>query len=206
MRIGLLVYSILISFEASAQNDDWTKRDEWQNVAGIFYAMGIDSASIVADIGCQEGYLTLRLAPRVARVFAVDIDVDALRKLKNNASEFNNITTVHGDVDDPKLPSDTLDAAVIVNAYHEMTAYVPMLAHVYRALKPKGRLVIVEPISQSLRSAERSKQTKAHEIGIAYVRKDLLESGFTIIGEQDPFVKRDHRNDEMWIIVSEKPE
>lgn len=206
MRIGLLVYSILISFEASAQNDDWTKRDEWQNVAGIFYAMEIDSASVVADVGCQEGYLTLRLAPRVSRVFAVDIDDGALKKLRKNAVGLPNVLTVLGDVDDPKLPSDTLDAAVIVNAYHEMTEYRSMLGHIYRALKPKGRLVIVEPISKSLRTAERSQQTKSHEIGLPFVKQDLLAAGFSIAGEKDPFVKREHRNDEMWILVAEKPE
>ncbi len=201
VHIGMALFAVV---SLSAQDAEWTKRDEWQNVPGIFYAMGIDSTSVVADIGCQEGYLTIRLASRVSHVFSVDIDANALAKLRRRIGDSTRITTILGEVDDPKLPPDTLNAAVIVNAYHEMTEYKQMLRHIHRALKPKGRLVIAEPISQTLRSADRDRQTQSHRIGIAYVRKELQDAGFTIIGEKDPFVKREHRNDEMWIIVAEK--
>lgn len=186
-----------------AQDDDWQKRDEWQYVSGILYAMGIDSSSVVADIGCQEGYLTVRLAPLVRQVFAVDIDATALKKLRQRS--IPNVTTVLGGVDNPNLPTDAIDAVVILNAYHEMDKYEAILSHVFSSLRHKGRLVIVEPISQDSRKKSRRDQTQDHKIGIEFVRQEIRSAGFRIVGDRDPFVERKERGDQMWILVSEKP-
>lgn len=193
-----------------AQSDRWERRDQWQNVSGIFEAMGAAEGNAVADIGARDGYLTVRLAEVVGasgRVYAVDIDADALRDLRHNLAveDTSRVILVHSVPDDPRLPSGVLDAAVVVNAYHEFTAYAAMLAHIKAALKPGGRLVLVEPIAESRREASRSEQTSHHEIAIGYARADLEEAGFEIVDAQDPFVERRRRNDEMWLLVGRRP-
>jgi len=94
---------------------------------------------------------------------------------------------------------------VVVNSYHEFEAYTAMLAHIMEALKPGGRLVLVEPIAPSRRMAMREVQADHHEIGIRYAQADLENAGFEILDTQDPFIKRKSRNDEMWLLVGRRP-
>ncbi|MBX7151897.1 methyltransferase domain-containing protein [bacterium] len=208
LKSVVLLIQILLTVSSRAQ-DDWTKRDQWQNVEGIFRAMNLDSGSVAADIGCQDGYLTLKMAKQAGAagtIYAVDIDQDALKDLKKNLKKdsVTNVTIIHSTTDNPMLPDGVLDAAVIVNAYHEMTEYVSMLAYIKKALKPGGRLVIVEPITDRLRKATRKEQTETHRIGSAFVKKDLENAGFRIDKIIEPFVQRVSRNDEMWLIVGIK--
>lgn len=210
MKFHFFSFLFLIVLTTAIQaQDDWTKRDQWQNVDGIFQAMELKPGSVAADIGCQDGYLTLKMAARVdssGKIFAVDIDKDALDKLKKNLQKnsVHNVVSILSKEDNPMLPACELDAAVIVNAYHEMTEYKSMLTHIKNALKPGGRLVIVEPITERLRKASRKEQTDSHRIASSLVKKDLEEAGFQIDTLIEPFVQRVSRNDEMWLIVGIK--
>ena len=193
-----------------AQQARWEKRDKWQDVSGIFEAMAVQPGSHVADIGARDGYLTVRLAEAVGaqgRVYAVDINASALEKLRKNLADddTSRVALVHSEPDDPMLAEASLDAAVVVNSYHEFEAYASMLKHIKAALKPGGRLVLVEPITESRRDATRKRQANHHEISIDYARADLEEAGFDIIKAEDPFVKRKDQNDEMWLLVARRP-
>jgi len=193
-----------------AQNERWTERDAWQDVPGILKAMGVREGSHVADVGARDGYLTVRLAEAVGptgRVYAVDIDADALEKLRKNLSDADTsrVTLIHSAPDDPMLPERMLDAVVVVNAYHEFRAYAVMLQHIKEALKPGGRLVLVEPLSPRRRDATRDEQADHHEIALAYARADLEAAGFEIVDARDPFVKRRRQNDEMWLLLGRRP-
>jgi precorrin-6B methylase 2 len=195
---------------ACAQNERWKARDAWQDVPGILEAMGVQEGSHVADVGARDGYLTVRLAAAVGptgHVYAVDIDADALEKLQKNlaAEDTSRVTRIHSMPDDPMLPAERLDAAVVVNAYHEFKAYTAMLRHLKSALKPGGRLVLVEPLSSRRRDATRAEQADHHEIALAYARADLEAVGFEIVEARDPFVERRRQNDEMWLLVGRRP-
>jgi ubiquinone/menaquinone biosynthesis C-methylase UbiE len=106
--------------------------------------------SKVADIGAGEGFFTTRLAKVVGpagRVFAVDIDDKyAIPKLKElvEKQSLTNVAIIHNKPDDPELPLRSLDAALMVNTYHEVEPYHEMLAHIRDSLKPGGRLVVVD--------------------------------------------------------------
>ena len=77
-----------------------------------------------------------------------------------------------------------------------------MLAAIQAALKPDGRLVIVEPISASRGTVARNDQTRNHEIAIGFVMQDAREAGFVEVQVQDPFTKRaDAHSDEEWLLV-----
>jgi ubiquinone/menaquinone biosynthesis C-methylase UbiE len=110
-------------------------------VPDVVAALAIGEGSRVADVGAGSGYFTEHLAREVGaggRVFAVEISERSLSQLRRLAEDENldNIEVVPGEVDDPKLPERSLDAVLVVDAYHEMTEYEAMLSGMYRALKP----------------------------------------------------------------------
>ncbi len=181
-------------------------RDEWQKVAEIFTAMGVRPGAVVADVGAGDGYFTARLARAVGaggRVYAVDVSARTLERLRQRLAgeEIANVEVVEGAADDPKLPAGALDAVLIVNAYHEMTEHRAMLAKIRTALKPDGRLVILEPIAKSRRDSARPDQVRSHEIGIEHVQQDARDAGFSVVLVQDPFTSRRHAGDDEWLLV-----
>jgi ubiquinone/menaquinone biosynthesis C-methylase UbiE len=185
----------------------WAERDKWQKAGEIIRKMKLDTSSVVADIGCHEGYMTFKLSKAAAKVYAVDVDQWKLNAIKLHAEkrQASNIIPVKGDYDNPKLPEGTLDAVVILDTYHEMKDHDKILQHVFAALKKGGRLVICEPIAESRRKLARADQEKKHELGMSYALEDLAKAGFTVIEETDPFVDREKiKGDKMWIIVSVK--
>ena len=102
----------------------------------------------VADIGAGSGYLSRRLAPLVApgRVFAVDVQpqmVALLRELSQKP-EFKNLVPIQGATDDVKLPPASIDLAVLVDVYHDLAYPYEVMRSLIRALKPGGRVVLVE--------------------------------------------------------------
>jgi len=181
-------------------------REEWQKVPEIVRALGIAAGSSVADIGAGGGFFTIRLAREVGaggRVYAVDVADDDLRRLRERSKKegLSQVEVVAGTRDNPRLVEGSIDAALIVNAYHEMRQHQAMLAVIRRALKPNGRLVIVEPIVESRRGETRDRQESSHEIEPRYVEADLREAGFEVIELRDPFTKRP-AGDTEWLIIA----
>jgi FkbM family methyltransferase len=194
---------------AQTRNADEERREAWQKVDQIFAAMGVRSGATVADVGAGDGFFTTRLSRAVGpdgRVFAVDVDEKALTRLQKRLADegIRNVFVVKGTATDPRLPERTLDAALIVNAYHEMSQHQPMLTALRSALKPDGKLVIVEPISDARRASSRAEQTKAHEIAPEFVLADARHAGFRIVGLQDPFTSRGR--DLEWLLALQPAE
>lgn len=182
-------------------------REAWQRVDDIFAALGAKAGASIADVGAGPGFFTERLAAAVGpsgRVYAVDVDASALRRLKERVTSrgLTNVETIQGSVDDPKLPAGALDGALIVNAYHEMTEYHAMLTRIRAALKPGGRLVIVEPIGESTRTAGREAQTRQHQIAARFVQEEARVAGFKVVGLEDPFVQRPGHDYEYMLVLA----
>lgn len=183
-----------------------SRRDEWQKVDEIFRAMQVKPGAVVADVGAGDGFFTTRLAEAVGaggRVHAVDVNPVALSRLKSRIAEGGhaNVEIVQGAVDDPKLAPGSIDAALIVNAYHEMDEHQAMLGKIRTALRPGGRLVIVEPISESRLTASRRDQTRNHEIAIDLVKADGRAAGFVEVAAHDPFTTRPGGHGVEWMLV-----
>ncbi|MEW5982093.1 MAG: methyltransferase domain-containing protein [Acidobacteriota bacterium] len=124
-------------------------RDLWQMPGQIMDALGIAEGSVVGDIGGGGGWFTMRLAIRVGPngfVYAEDIQHQMLEATRRRVAREGrrNVETVLGTSDDPKLPAGQLDAVLIVDTYHEFENPVPMLRNTAAALRPGGRLGIVE--------------------------------------------------------------
>ncbi len=111
-------------------------------------ALELKADDVVADIGAGTGYLTFRISARVpsGKVYAVDIDPAMLDTIRARMAErkVRNVTPVLGSEADPNLPEGVVDVALIVAAYHEFSHPYEMMRHIVAALRPGGRVVIVE--------------------------------------------------------------
>jgi ubiquinone/menaquinone biosynthesis C-methylase UbiE len=131
---------------------DWLDRNEREseeNPEAALDAIGIKPGMVVADVGAGTGYMSLRMAKRVGpsgKVYSEDVQPEMLRRLRQNAAEakLNNIQTVLGGEADPRLPPNTLDLILLVDVYHEFSQPQRMLRKMREALKPDGRLVLLE--------------------------------------------------------------
>ena len=184
----------LVAPLGARQDHQEVPRDEWQRVTDVFDAMGLGPGSVVADLGAGGGWFTTRLARAVGaggRVYAVDVNPVSLRELRESLpKELTNIEIVRGEENDPKLPAGQLDAVLVVNAYHEFAEYAAVLAKVREALKPGGRLVLIEPTPLRAEDTTRSAQAKRHQIAIEFAEADLTQAGFEIVRKDVSFVKR----------------
>ena len=188
--------------EAQAQRGD---RDAWQNVPEVMAGLDIREDSRVADVGAGSGYFTSHLARKVGaggRVFAVEISVSELSRLRRLAEDegLGNIEVVRGEIDDPMLPERSLDAVLVVDAYHEMTEHEAMLAGIYRALRPGGRLVVLD-LAPSDDSASRDRQTGRHRIDIDLAEQEVRAAGFQVV-DRHPRFTRTPNGRTQWMLVA----
>jgi ubiquinone/menaquinone biosynthesis C-methylase UbiE len=135
-----------------ARGAEWLDRKEREteeNPDEALSIIGIKKGSSVADIGAGSGYMTVRLSKRVGSngvVYASDIQqpmLDILDK-RLKSSRITNVQLVLGAPDDPKLPAASIDLALLVDVYHEFSQPQAMLRGIHEALKPGGRLVLLE--------------------------------------------------------------
>lgn len=124
-------------------------RDAWQKPDEIMDALLIGDGSVVADLGAGGGWFTVRLARRVGPnglVYAEDIQRPMIEAIEQRvrSEALRNVRTVLGTAENPHLPADSLDAVLIVDAYHEFEHPVALLKNVATALKSTGRIGIVD--------------------------------------------------------------
>lgn len=174
------------SASAQYKTSEWAERDKWQNVPAIIKALKLAPGSKVADIGSHEGYLSMHLAKAVGhqgKVYSVDLQQYKLNTLQAQAKKrgYHHVKTILGAYDNPKLPAGSLDAIVVMRVYHEISSYNTYLKHLYKALKPGGRLVILESIRKNRVNWSRSRQTSYHEMSIPVVKAEVEKAGFTNI-------------------------
>lgn len=123
-------------------------RNAWQKPDQIMDELKIADGSIVADLGAGGGWFTVRLARRVGPngiVYAEDIQPQMVESINRRVSRegLTNVRTILGTAEDPKLPRG-LDAVLIVAVYQEMADPVTLLRNVATALKPNGRIGIID--------------------------------------------------------------
>jgi ubiquinone/menaquinone biosynthesis C-methylase UbiE len=126
-----------------------TERDTWQKPEEILNALNIKKGQTVADIGAGSGYLTVKLSDRVdatGTIYAADIQQEMLDYISKRLAEkgIKNVSLVLGTMDDPKLPPNSLDLAILLSTYHEIAQPIDFMKKIKLALKPKGRLAILE--------------------------------------------------------------
>ena len=163
---------------------DWLERPERESEEApsiAIQALKIQPGQVVADIGAGSGYYTVRLAREVGptgKVYGTDIQQGMLDLLLGNVAKakLDNVVTVLGTPDDPKLPPVTLDLALMVDVYHELAAPQAFIRKLRASLKPGGRLVLLEFRKEDPRVPIRPE----HKMSVAEVRQELEPEGFTL--------------------------
>jgi len=110
--------------------------------------LGLKPTDVVADIGAGTGYFSFRIAKKIpdGKVLAVDIQPQMLRFIRNTAQSrgVTNVEPVLGKIDDPNLPENAVDIALMVDAYHEFDHPREMMLAIVKSLKPGGRVIDIE--------------------------------------------------------------
>lgn len=168
---------------------DWLTRESRQreeDCERMLAALGVKPGQHVCDMGCGNGFYTLQLAEMVGakgRVYAVDIQQEMLHLLdeRAEAAEIDNIEPVLGSVIDPRLPEGKLDLILLVDVYHEMSHPEHMLKAMRKALRPGGRMVLVE-----FRLEDPEVPIKLlHKMSKEQIMKEIPPNGFKLVEEYD---------------------
>ena len=166
------------------QGAPWLERSEREEEEAPDVALNvlkIAKGSSVADIGAGSGYITVRLAARVGpagRVFANDVQPQMLNLLARRLerAKIGNVTLVEGTFDDPKLPPASVDLAIRVDVYHELSQPQAMLRRLRDSLKPGGRLVLLE-----YRKEDPAVPIKPeHKMSVAEAKLEVEAEGFAL--------------------------
>ncbi len=124
-------------------------RVEWQRPDLIMDALGVAEASVVADVGAGSGWFTIQLARRVGPnglVYAQDVQQLMLAAISRRVQRegLTNVRPILGRENDPRLPARAVDTVLIVDVYHEIEEGVTLLKNVGTALKPQGRVGVID--------------------------------------------------------------
>ena len=133
------------------QAADWLERPsriEEERPDEVVLNMRLQPDDVVADIGAGSGYFSFRMARLVpqGKVLAVDIQPEMLALIEERKAQdgITNVEGILGQIDNPNLPANSVDAALMVDAYHEFSHPYEMLKGIYEALKPGGRIFLLE--------------------------------------------------------------
>jgi ubiquinone/menaquinone biosynthesis C-methylase UbiE len=152
----------------------------------------IAAGSTVADIGAGSGFMTMRLAARVGAtgtVYANDVQPEMLEILKRriDRAHVTNVVLVQGDIDNPRLPPNAIDLELLVDVYHEFSQPQAMLRGLRAALKPAGRLALVE-----YRKEDPTIPIKPeHKMSVREAKLEVEAEGFTL-ARVDESLPRQH--------------
>ena len=135
--------------EAMAKGLSRAGRDALQKPAELVAHMDLQPGMTVADIGTGSGYMLPHLSRAVGpsgRVLAEDVFDDFLARAREGArsAKLANVTFIQGTAKDPALPAGAVDVALALDSYHHYDYPREMLAGIRQALRPGGRLVVVE--------------------------------------------------------------
>ena len=170
------------------------EREREERTDLVIKRLPLEEDDVVADIGAGTGYFSFPMAERVpdGKVLAVDIQQEMLDIVAARAAErgVDNVEPVLGTVTDPGLPDSGVDLVLIVDAYHEFSHPREMGAAIARALKPGGRLVLIEyrgedprvPIKRLHKMTEAQAKAEMAAIGLSWERtRDFLPQQLILV-------------------------
>lgn len=199
MRSAALILSALLTVQAPGvhpisgrvfaqvmgwQGAGWLERPERieeESPDTALDVLNIRTGAAVADIGAGSGYMTMKLASRVGTsgtVYATDVQPQMLEMLRRRLerAHVSNVVLVKGDLDNPRLPAAAVDLELLVDVYHEFSEPQAMLRGLRDALKPGGRLVLLE-----YRKEDPSIPIKPdHKMSVREAKLEVEAEGFSL--------------------------
>jgi ubiquinone/menaquinone biosynthesis C-methylase UbiE len=164
---------------------EYPDRDKKLQVDRVMDLLGITTGKNVADVGAGSGWFTVRAARRVGptgAVIAEDINPLAIESIGKRALKENlsNVRTVLGAADDPRLPSGSVDAVLMLKVYHEIAHPAVFLQTLKPALREGAKVGIIDKNGNGAN----------HGLNHDVVVKEMAEAGFKLVGTYD-FTKAD---------------
>lgn len=167
----------------------WLTRDERlaeEQPDAMLDALHVPEGAVVADIGAGVGYHSWRLAARVGergKVYATDLQPEMLTLLAANLKQrgIDNVIPVLSEQARTGLPDGAIDLALMVDVYHELQEPQPFLRALRRALKPQGRLALVEFRAEDPKVPIQP----AHKMTAAQVIAELHRGGFKLVQREE---------------------
>jgi SAM-dependent methyltransferase len=168
-------------------------RAAWQKPDQIMDALGIADGSVVADIGTGSGWFTIHLARRVGPngiVYAEDVQREMLEATRRRVTRegLRNVLVRLGTESDPNLPAGDVDAALVVDVYPEVDDRVAFLRNLKRAIKPNGRIGVVNykpgrggPGPDDLRVARSVVEADAQAAGLRVLSSEDLPYQYLVV-------------------------
>lgn len=177
-----------------AQTMHWTgaawllrqTREDEENGQLLRQWLDVRPGQTVCDLGCGNGYHALPLARAIGptgRLLAVELQPQLLQMLQARARDqrLDNVTSIEATVDDPRLPSGSCDLVLLVDVYHELSHPVRVMQRVKEALRPGGRVVLVE-----FRAEDPDVPIKPeHKMDRAQIVREMAVHGFGLASSFD---------------------
>jgi ubiquinone/menaquinone biosynthesis C-methylase UbiE len=175
-----------------ADIEQWVDRLEaddraiWKNRHAIVAALELEPGAAVADVGAGTGFLTFLIAAAVGpngRVYAQDITPEFLEHIASEieAKGIGNVTTVLGDPKSARLPTGSVDLVLLSDVYHHFEFPRAMLASLHDALRPRGRLVLID--FERIEGVSDSFALEHVRAGKGTVTDEVKNGGFDLIRE-----------------------
>jgi ubiquinone/menaquinone biosynthesis C-methylase UbiE len=157
------------------------EREREEEPSKAIAALDIKPGQVVADVGAGSGYYTVRLAARVGqtgKVLATDLQPQMLSLLRQRIAreQLTQIEVAQATETDPGLPANTCDLILVVDVYHELSRPQEVLRKLRAALKPDGRLVLIEFRKES----EWVPIREEHKMSIREATMELEAEGFRL--------------------------
>jgi ubiquinone/menaquinone biosynthesis C-methylase UbiE len=161
-------------------------REDRLQINRVMDLLGIAPGKAVADIGAGSGWFTVRAAKRVTAsglVYAVDINPEAVHYVDERARKerLQNVKTILSRADDPLLPADSVDAVLLLKAYHEVAQPMVLMRNLRAALRPGAKVGVID----------RNGNGENHGVGRDVVIREAKAAGYKLL-EQYDFVKADN--------------
>jgi ubiquinone/menaquinone biosynthesis C-methylase UbiE len=196
---GLLVAGALAWIAIARAQDNAT------DAAKLIEVLQLDAGDVVAEIGAGNGGLTIAIAKHVGphgRVFTSELPTN-LERLRSAVAKsgLKHIQVLEGKTAEANLPDGCCDALFLRNVYHHFSAPAAMNASFLRALKPGGRLAIIDfPPRGSAATAppEKRGESSSHGVGAETVASELTAAGFEV-------TKTEQRPNRWFLVAAVKP-
>ncbi len=156
------------------------EREKEENTSRLLQNMSIKSTDIIADIGAGSGYHVFKMAPMVdkGKVFAVDIQDEMLAEMRKNfkRERIQNVELVKGSDKSVNLSVNSIDKILMVDVYHEFSYPIEMIASIKKALKPEGKIYLIEYRGED----DTVPIKKVHKMTEKQAVKEMKEAGFKL--------------------------